>query len=195
MGLQRTIERSLAAQATGRIPGKPGRPISTLGSKCGHNGSQVTSNATALCATRRRKHASTKPVLTQKLTTFELDNKPTSCDLVYKRPAAMQGLALLEVCAYPGSSLSRAFAQRGQAAVRIAHRKQKDTEAEPGPDPVILDQRRCDVGHSCSISLIHRISVWAAESGDWTRSHLVFGPEHCARSEDSQRVHHREATT
>ena len=115
MGLYRTIVRSLVAQSQGRLPGKPGR-----------NWSKVKASE----------------VLHVKLTTLK---KPaasgqkennTSCAKVYKKPAMKQSLSLLEVCAYPGSALSQAFANTGQAAVRIAHRKQTRDAAKPGPEPV-----------------------------------------------------------
>ena len=114
--MHRTIVRSLVAQSQGRLPGKPGR-----------NWSKVKASE----------------VLHVKLTTLK---KPaasgqkennTSCAKVYKKPAMKQTLSLLEVCAYPGSALSHAFAKAGHAAVRVAYRKQNCTTPTPGPEPVM----------------------------------------------------------
>ncbi len=136
-GLHRTIQRSLDAQAAGRTPGKSGRAIQVQGSKGGPNGARAVRRAARRA--RGRAAAPPSPSLTQKPAAATAQEKtPASCGQPRKKPAMAHQLGLLEVCAYPGSSLSRAFAQRGQSAVRIAHRKQKDEEAKPGPEPVTL---------------------------------------------------------
>ena len=120
LGLHRTITRSLVAQAQGRTPGKPGRICSTV----------KASGTLPVKLTIVKKPAASGQKKNNKL-----------CAQVYKKPAMKQSLALLEVCAYRGSSLSHAFAKAGQAAVRIAHRKQKCHPAKPGPEPVIRVSR------------------------------------------------------
>lgn len=115
MGLHRTIARSLIAQSQDRIPGKPG-PIRS--------------------AVKVSKISPTKLSTLKKPSGFGHEKNNTLCAIVYKKPAMKNILALLEVCAYPGSALSHAFAKAGHSAVRISHRKQNRTTAKPGPEPV-----------------------------------------------------------
>ena len=53
-----------------------------------------------------------------------------------QKPATACGLHLLEVCACKNSALAHEWAQRGYAAVRIAHRR-KGSKAKPGPEPML----------------------------------------------------------
>ena len=115
MGLHRTVVRSLLAQSQGRIPGKPGRIRSTV---------------------KASKTSPTKLSTLKKPSSFGREKNNMLRASVYKKPAIKKSLALLEVCAYPGSALSHAFAKAGHSAERIAHRKQNRTTAKPGPEPV-----------------------------------------------------------
>ena len=58
---------------------------------------------------------------------------------VFRRPSAYvhEGakLDLLEVCAYPGSTLSHLWAYHGRSAVRIAHRL-SDEMSKSAPEPI-----------------------------------------------------------
>ena len=111
----RTITRSLVAQSQDRIPGKPGRNWSS---------------------NKASKTFPMKLAIFKKPATSGRKKNNKLCANVCKKPAMKQSLALLEVCAYPRSALSHAFAMSGHAAVRIAHRTQKGTMAKPGPEPV-----------------------------------------------------------
>ena len=116
MGLHRTVVRSLIAQSQDRIPGKPGRIPSTV---------------------KASKVSPTKLSILKKPSSFGHDKSNMLCANVYRKPAIKNSLALLEVCAYPGSALSHAFAKAGHSAVRIAYRKQACTTPTPGPEPVM----------------------------------------------------------
>ena len=109
------MARSLIAQSQDRIPGKPGR---------------IRSTATSC------KISPAKLSILKKPSSLGHEKHNMLCTGVYKKPAIKNTLVLLEVCAYPGSALSHAFAKAGHSAVRIAHRKQNRTTAKPGPEPV-----------------------------------------------------------
>ena len=104
------------AQSQGRIPGKPGRIRSTV---------------------KASKISPTKLSTLKKPSSVAHEENNMLRASVYKKPAIKKSLALLEVCAYPGSALSHAFAKAGHSAVRIAYRKQACTTPTPGPEPVM----------------------------------------------------------
>ena len=136
--LHRTIQRSLAAQATGRTPGKPGRPALSTISKVTSLNVQSPQQGAVYHTFKRCGSLFTRPSNTSRVTSCAQGNTYESQTRILKRPAAIQRFALLEVCAYPGSALSKAFASEGHSAVRIAHRKHNDGPVKSGPEPVLL---------------------------------------------------------
>ena len=105
----------MIAQSQDRIPGKPGRICSTA---------------------KASKMSPTKSSTLKKPSSCGYEKNNMLCASAYEKTAIKNSLVLLEVCAYPGSALSHAFAKAGHSAVRISHRKQNRTTAKPGPEPV-----------------------------------------------------------
>lgn len=136
--LRRTIQRSLLAQATGRTPGKPGRPALSIASKVKSINIQSPQQGGVHHTFKRCGSLCTRPSNTITVTSFAQGNTHEPQTRLFKRPAAIQRFALLEVCAYLGSALSKAFSLAGHSAVRIAHRKHNDGPVKPGPEPVLL---------------------------------------------------------
>ena len=122
---KRTAQRSIAALAAGRVPGKPGRVRTVLGSAGGHNGARAADTAAA----RAAQKAGVRPKPAKRIL-----RRPAAP--LMQKPAAASGLDLLEVCAYEDSALSHEWAKRGFAAVRVAHRT-GGKPPKPGPEPVI----------------------------------------------------------
>ena len=140
--MHRTIKRSLVAQSQGRTPGISGwlRASKANTSKVSHEKLR-TLKKPATYGQKESVTSSTKVYNLKKPAAYGHKENVTSSTKVYKKPAMKNTLSLLEVCAYPGSSLSHSIANTGQAAVRIAHRKQTSKPAKPGPEPVIWVNR------------------------------------------------------
>ncbi len=109
---RRTAQRSLAAIAAGREPGKPGPNRTVVGSKGGRNAARAADRAAA----RAAKKAGLRPRPAKRIL-------PRPAAPLLKKPAAAGQLHLLEVCAYKDSTLSHEIAKQGYSAVRVAHRR------------------------------------------------------------------------
>ena len=95
--LKRTAVRSKAAILAGRVPGKPGKPRTVVGSTGGPHGAR---DADAKLA-REAKKRGLKPMKAKRIRVKPAASFQQSVPTLRPKPAATGGrLALLEVCAY-----------------------------------------------------------------------------------------------